>query len=191
MIEDGLTFEANALKKALQTSIATGMTTLADDSGLAVDALDGRPGVFSARYAGEDAGELDNNALLVRELAAVPAERRTARYVAVLCLALAGDDLGRRWVGGRAALPLPADLGDAEAGVFYQAEDRVVVWVRGECEGRIVDEARGEGGFGYDPHFFVDDWSATMAEVPLAKKNERSHRAVAVRRLAALLEQSP
>jgi XTP/dITP diphosphohydrolase len=178
VIEDKETFFENAIKKAVETSLATGCTTLADDSGLEVDALDGRPGVYSARYAGEHGGDLANNALVVEELQGVPPEQRSARYVAVLALCLADDELGGSLDPGE-----PVGDGTKE-GVPFRSGDRTVVWFRATCEGRIVDEPRGDRGFGYDPHFFVDDWGQTMAEVSLSKKNERSHRAAAVRKMA-------
>lgn len=90
--ETGTTFEANALLKARHAAAASGLPALADDSGLEVDALDGRPGVFSARYAGVAASDADNNALLVRELAQVPDAQRTARYRCVLAFVRSGDD---------------------------------------------------------------------------------------------------
>jgi XTP/dITP diphosphohydrolase len=183
VVEDGETFRDNAFKKAFQIARETGCTTLADDSGLAVDALDGAPGVYSARYAGQAATDDDNNRKLVRELAGVPLEERTARYVAVLCLVLTDDELGR-YLRGRLD-----QNGDAEPDGEGSVEGRTVVFAEATCEGRIVDEPRGEGGFGYDPHFWVDDWQKTMAEVPLQKKNERSHRAAAVRKLAEVFSE--
>lgn len=182
VVEDRETFIGNAFKKAIEVSRATGISALADDSGLVVDALDGRPGVYSARFSDEGTDEA-NNARLVRELAGVPMKERTARYVAVVALALTPADyselLGESFGG------LPVGVGFPPEGDWARTEDRALVAFRGTCEGRIVDEPRGGGGFGYDPHFFVDDWGLRMAEVSLEKKNERSHRARAVRALAA------
>lgn len=179
VVEDKDTFFGNAIKKAVEMSGATACTTLADDSGIEVDALDGRPGVYSARYAGENATSADNNALLIQELQGVPPEQRSARYVAVLALCLADDELGR-------ALRVGEPVGSgSEEGVPFAVDGRTVIWFRATCEGRIIDEPRGDGGFGYDPHFFVDDWNKTMGEVSLDKKNERSHRAAAVRKMVA------
>lgn len=181
VVEDGETFEANAIKKAIEISVETECTTIADDSGLIVDALDGRPGVYSARYAGENASDEANNKLLIDELRGVPQSRRTARYRAVIVLCIAEDELGR-------ALNLGDPVGDGtEEGVPFRRDFRELVWFRADCEGLIVDEPRGEGGFGYDPHFLIEDWGKTMAEVSLAQKNERSHRAAAIRKLAAYL----
>lgn len=180
VVEDRDTFEGNAFKKAWEISHATGCTTLADDSGLEVDALGGAPGVYSARYAGEACDDLANNAKLIRELQGVPSADRTARYVAVLCLCIADDGI----IDVDASRALPVQELPPE-GQLTQIGDRLVIWFRATCEGRIVDESRGDGGFGYDPHFFVDDWNATMAEVSLSKKNERSHRAAAVRKMVS------
>lgn len=175
--EDGETFVENAIKKAIETSVETESTTIADDSGLVVDVLDGRPGVHSARYAGDDASDAANNKLLLEELRSVPLAARTARYVAVIVLCLAEDELGRSFDLG------PFDGDGSEEGVPFRRNHREMIWFKAECEGLIVDEPRGDGGFGYDPHFLIEDWDKTMAEVSLDKKNERSHRAAAVRKL--------
>ncbi|MCQ2486835.1 MAG: RdgB/HAM1 family non-canonical purine NTP pyrophosphatase [Clostridia bacterium] len=125
--EDGTTFEANAIIKAKAGCELSGYPTLADDSGLCVDALDGAPGIFSARYAsedGENANDEANNDKLLRELEGVPDEKRTAQYVC------------------------------AVAAVFPDGREFVV---RGECKGVIGHERLGKGGFGYDPLFLVGD----------------------------------
>src|SRR5690606_31609322 len=124
--EDAWTFAGNAIKKAREISAATGLPALADDSGLEVDALGGAPGVRSARYAGPGADAAASNARLLEALAGVPADRRAARFRAVLALA---DVAG----------PLGAD----------------VITADGLCEGTILEAPRGAGGFGYDPLFFV------------------------------------
>jgi XTP/dITP diphosphohydrolase len=146
-IEDGETFEENALKKAHHWFTATGLPTLADDSGLVVDALGGEPGVRSARYAPTVD---ERNAKLLAALEGIPPERRTARFVCVTA-----------FIRGKG--------------------DEVIE--RGTCEGRIHDAPRGDGGFGYDPVFWVEGHGCTMAELPAAVKNRISHRA---RALAAL-----
>src|SRR5690606_25888703 len=114
VVEDGDTFAANAAKKAVEVSRATGMPALADDSGLEVDALDGAPGVFSARYAGPDASDEENNRKLLGAMESVPDEARTARFRSVLALADAAGELG----------------------------DQVIV-AAGACEGMILREPRG------------------------------------------------
>ena len=152
--ETGETFEENALLKAEALMRATGCAALADDSGLMVDALGGRPGVYSARYCGVHGDDEANNQLLLKELASVP-EPRTARYAAAVALCRPGHE------------PL----------VTY-----------GACEGEILREYRGEGGFGYDPLFFSDDLQMTLAEAAPETKNAISHRARAVEKLLKLLE---
>jgi XTP/dITP diphosphohydrolase len=158
VVEDGDTFVANAIKKAREVSAATGLPALADDSGLEVDALGGAPGVYSARYAGEGAGDAANNAKLLAALAGVPADRRTARFRASLALA---DVAG----------PLGAAVETAD----------------GVCEGVVLAEARGTGGFGYDPLFFSPEPGMTFAEAGLGPKGDLSHRARAMRTLAPRL----
>jgi len=125
VVEDADTFAGNAIKKAREVSRVTGLPALADDSGLEVDALDGAPGVYSARYAGSG-GDAANTAKLLAALAGVPAARRTARFRAVLALADVGGTLGDR-----------------------------VVTADGVCEGTITEAPRGGGGFGYDPVFLL------------------------------------
>jgi len=160
--EGGATFAANARAKALHYARATGRWALADDSGLAVDALGGAPGVRSARYAqetfqpGADRAERDraNTAKLLAALADVPDERRTARFVCHLALAEPG---------------------------------RVLLEARGTLEGRIARAPAGHNGFGYDPVFFLPDRGCTAAELTAAQKNAISHRGQALRRFAGKL----
>ena len=146
--EDGTTFEENALIKA-RVGAVNGYIGLADDSGLEVDALDGAPGIYSARYAGEFGGHASdekNNELLLENLKNVPPEKRTGRYVAAIACVLPD---GREFS------------------------------VRGTSEGLIIDEYRGEGGFGYDPLFFIEEYAKTFGELSADVKNKISHRAVA------------
>lgn len=183
--ETGETFAQNAVKKALEVSRSTGVSVLADDSGLEVAALGGRPGVHSARYAGEEADDAANNARLMEELDGVPTESRSARYRAVVCLALNDDAVGRELfgrIGTSFESVEPADVLPPEA-TLRRMGDRVVVWFGGSCRGTITTRPRGEGGFGYDPYFLVEEWGESMAEIPLEKKNRRSHRAAAVREM--------
>jgi XTP/dITP diphosphohydrolase len=144
--EDGRSFEENALKKAMSVWQQTGLASLADDSGLEVEALGGEPGVKSARFAGEDASYADNNRKLLEKLRSVAAEKRKAAFVCV------------------AALITP--------------KGKMIIQ-RGEVKGRIIEEYRGEGGFGYDPVFYLPDRKKTMAELGPEEKNEISHRAQA------------
>jgi len=150
VLEDGDTFEANALKKARAIADAAMMLTLADDSGLEVDVLNGAPGVRSARFAGERATDAENNAALLEALKDVPLDDRTARFRCVLCLI-------DPWSG----------------------EQQTVITVAGACEGKIARSPRGSGGFGYDPLFVVAGGERTMAELSDAEKNAISHRAKA------------
>ncbi len=165
-IEDGATFETNARIKARFAARATGMPALADDSGIEVRALDGRPGVRTRRYAGEDATDDDNNAKLLRELDGLPPAERRARYVCVLALARPNE------TGPRGGLP--------------------IITTRGTCRGRIADRARGSGGFGYDPIFEPEEeqpGGRTLGEWTAEEKNRISHRARAARRMAPRLAQ--
>ena len=146
--ETGDTYAANAIIKAQFYARATGLCALADDSGLEVEALGGEPGVFSARYAGAGASDADRRGLLLSELAQVPTERRRARFVCAVAVAL------------------------ADGAVLNISE--------GICEGAIIFEARGSGGFGYDPLFVPDGFKETFAELPDTIKNRLSHRARAL-----------
>ena len=143
--ETGTTFQENADLKAAHAARATGLHALADDSGLEVPALDGRPGVISARYAGEGAGDLANNRKLVAEARAAGLARPAARFVCVLS--------------------------------FAAPDGAILARGHGACEGVLIEDARGRGGFGYDPHFLVPDLDRTFAELLPSEKNAISHRA--------------
>ena len=159
-VEDGETFETNAAIKARFGIRASGLPTLADDSGIEVDALGGGPGVRTRRYAGEDATDAANNAKLLEALRGLPPERRGARYVCTLALAL------------------PADAGP-RGGIR-------VITARGTCRGRIATEPRGDGGFGYDPIFepaSEPPGGRTLGIWTAVEKNAISHRARAARRM--------
>ena len=162
-VEDGATFETNARIKARFAARASGLPALADDSGIEVEALDGRPGVHTRRYAGPTATDSDNNAKLLRELAGLPPERRAARYVCVLTLALP----------------------DAAAPGGLRLVSR-----RGTCRGRIAASPRGNGGFGYDPIFEPapePPGGRTFGQYAAAEKHAISHRSRAARRMAAVV----
>jgi XTP/dITP diphosphohydrolase len=164
-VEDGETFESNAAKKARFYADLTGMPTLADDSGIQVDALGGGPGVRTKRYAGENATDADNNVKLLGALSGLPAERRGARYRCVLALALP-EERGPR--GGHA-----------------------IRMTRGSCGGRIATTPRGTGGFGYDPIFEPAQerpGGQTLGQWSAAEKNAISHRGRAARRMHPILE---
>jgi XTP/dITP diphosphohydrolase len=165
--ETGETFETNARIKARFGARRTGLPTLADDSGLEVDALDGGPGVRTRRYAGPAATDDDNNTKLLAELDGLPAERRGARYVCVLALALP-----RAGAQGRDAVPIRS--------------------VRGTTRGRIALAPRGSGGFGYDPIFEPagePPGGRTFGLWSAAHKNAVSHRGRAARRMTPILRE--
>ncbi len=160
VVEDRPTFEGNAVKKAEEIARAAGCDVLADDSGLCVDALDGAPGVLSARYAaaegGGNASDEENNALLLRRLCGLP-RPWTARFVSVVALARPG---------------------------------RATLTASGEVEGEILPQGRVAPGahfFGYDPYFYFAPYGRTFGEITLAEKNAVSHRAQALARLAERL----
>ena len=146
--ETGSTFEANALLKAhgLCEVGPTDAWFLADDSGIEIDALDGRPGVISARYAGLDCDDEANNDKVIEEMKDVPAQKRTCRFRCVL--ALVGDNLEETFAGA--------------------------------CEGTLLFERKGTGGFGYDPLFQPNESESTFAEISLDEKAKISHRARAL-----------
>ncbi|MGC8635114.1 MAG: non-canonical purine NTP pyrophosphatase [Candidatus Limnocylindrales bacterium] len=164
--EDGDTFDANATFKAHFYAERTGLPTLADDSGLEVDALGGGPGVRTRRYAGERASDEENNAKLLEALRGLPPERRGARYRCVLAL-----------------------VDPHRPGSEQRFSPRAVVR-RGTFEGRIATEARGSGGFGYDP-IFEPAWEApggrTVGQYTPEEKNRVSHRAAAARAMRRVL----
>lgn len=153
--ETGTTFEENAILKARAVAEATGLMAIADDSGLEVDALDGAPGVYSARYAGVDADDDRNIVKLLESLEDVPDERRSARFRCVIAIAFSPGE---------------------------------IVTTSGFCEGRIISERRGDGGFGYDPVFLLPE-GRTMAELGPEEKNAVSHRGHAMRDAVEVLRQ--
>lgn len=161
--EDGATFAENARKKALGYAQATGLWTIADDSGLVVDAMGGAPGVKSARFSCEEKTEIKDRALIDRQniakvlklLENVPEEKRTARFICCLCLA---------------------------------SPEKILAQTEGGLEGEIAEKPVGTGGFGYDPIFFVPELNKTVAQLTPEQKNSISHRGNAIRKLKSLLE---
>ncbi len=156
--ESRASFEENASLKASATARQSGLLSLADDSGLEVDALNGEPGPLSARYAGEGASDADRVSFLLSRLKSVPEEKHTARFRCVIAIA-APPSLSLR--GGQRRSNLT----------------RSVKLFSGECRGVIIDTPRGSNGFGYDPIFFIPELGKTMAELTLEEKNKISHRA--------------
>ena len=158
VVEDGATYEANALKKATTLADYSGYLTLADDSGLEVDALNGAPGIYSARYSGPEGDDQKNNEKLLNALKEVPEDRRTARFVCVLALC---------------------------APQSRKPKKKMIV--RESCEGRIAFSAKGQNGFGYDPLFFYAPFGKTFGEIDRETKATVSHRGKALKKLAQSL----
>lgn len=189
--ETGSTFEANATIKAVSYAHQTGMLCLADDSGLEIDALGGKPGVISSHYCtdGRETGmtrpqrDAANNQRVLRELEGVPIEHRTARFVCIMALAAPDNP---SWIRAFQAPPPPTTK-------HPPSTDGPVHLVRGVFEGRIgipPSVPRGEHGFGYDPLFLVGpEFTATSAELSSEEKNARSHRGAAAVEMARLLKQ--
>lgn len=170
IVEDGDSFEENALIKA-STPASLGYIGVADDSGLAVDYLNGAPGIFSARYSGEGATDEKNRNKLIHELNGVDADERSAKFVCVAAFVLPENSdytIPQEW-------RISEEL-SAKSGI---PSDRAMV-VRGECHGLILTEERGEGGFGYDSLFYYPDFEQTFAEIPAEKKHSVSHRGIAM-----------
>ena len=152
--ENADTFAGNAAIKAEAVCEATGLPTLADDSGLTVDILDGEPGVLSARYAGRHGDDAANNALLLRRMKGK--EVRTAAFVCAIALKIPGRD---------------------------------TLIAEGSCPGVILEEERGNGGFGYDPLFLYEPLNKTFAELTEEEKNQVSHRARACEKMLAIMKE--
>lgn len=158
VIEDGLTFVENAIKKARNACKHTGLPAIADDSGIEVDALHKAPGIYSARYAGEDADDSKNNVKLLEALRDVAEADRSARYQCVM--------------------------------VYMQTEDDPTpIITQGSLEGRILTSPLGDGGFGYDPLFWLEEKNCSAAQLSLQEKNLISHRGQALQALVKKLSE--
>lgn len=156
--ETGLSFVENAIIKARHAALHTGLPAIADDSGLAVDALRGAPGIYSARFAGEGASDTDNVHKLLQALNGVPEQQRLAQFHCVL--------------------------------VFMRhAEDPTPLISHGRWQGVIHHQPQGQGGFGYDPVFYLPELNCTAAELSKAQKQQLSHRGQALRQLLSQLQQ--
>ncbi|SEA90110.1 XTP/dITP diphosphatase [Alkalimonas amylolytica] len=156
--ETGLSFVENAMIKARHAALHTGLPAIADDSGLAVDALKGAPGIYSARFAGEGASDADNVNKLLHALNQVPTQQRQAQFHCVL--------------------------------VFMRhAEDPTPIISHGSWQGIIHHQPQGQGGFGYDPVFFLPELNCTAAELRKEQKQQLSHRGQALRQLLGQLQQ--
>ena len=168
VIEDGLTYAENAIKKAVAFAQASGLISLADDSGLEVEALDGAPGLYSARYGSTDGRKLsdrDRRIFLIQNLQGKP-RPWAARFHATIAIAIP-DSL---WRQAARRLELQEQAPELQTLQIFE----------GICEGEIISEERGTGGFGYDPIFLLAELGKTMAELPMEEKNRLSHRARAV-----------
>jgi len=155
-VEDGVTFEQNAVKKAVEASEYTGLLAMADDSGLEVDFLGDKPGVYSARFAGDNATNEENNKKLLEMMKGVKWENRTARFKCVMAICIPNKKV-------------------------YTAE--------GVCDGYILDEPRGDKGFGYDPLFYYPEFKKTFAELDMHEKNKVSHRSKAFKESLKILKE--
>lgn len=164
--EVGWTYQENAIRKALGYSRQTGVCSLADDSGLEVDALGGMPGIFSARFGGDNASDTRRIESLLTELSRHPDKERTARFIC--CMALAG------W--------------QSQGEPVNTANPQLLALTEGSCEGTVAPSPRGLNGFGFDPVFVPRNYDATFAELPAEIKNNISHRAVAVTSMQAFLD---
>ncbi|SFB16653.1 MULTISPECIES: XTP/dITP diphosphatase [unclassified Bacillus (in: firmicutes)] len=153
--ETGATFEENAIIKAESIALKLDKMVIGDDSGLIIDALDGRPGIYSARYAGLQKNDEDNIDKVLQELAHVPAQQRQARFYCALAVSAPNEES---------------------------------FTVSGTCEGEILFKRRGTNGFGYDPIFFVKEKGKAMAELTKEEKNQISHRANALKKLASKMQ---
>ena len=156
IVEDGTTFAENALKKARAVCNATGKPALADDSGLMVDALDGAPGIYSARFAGEGHDDAANNAKVLELMKDVPDENRGAQFFCAIAMVLPD---GREYT------------------------------VEGFCRGTLLRALQGEGGFGYDPLFYVAELDKTFAQLTMEEKNAISHRGMANGKAVEIIRQ--
>jgi XTP/dITP diphosphohydrolase len=155
VIEDGSTFAENAAKKASEVAVRLNRWVIGEDSGLQVDALNGAPGIFSARYSGDGATDESNNQKLIADLNDVPDENRGAGYICSVALS-------------------------DPSGVIRIA-------CEGTCRGRILRDARGEGGFGYDPYFLIPEFHQTFGQLSSVVKHRLSHRARAFAKFLPLL----
>lgn len=175
--ENGSTFEENSIIKA-SVPAKLGYIGIADDSGLAVDFLNGAPGIYSARYSGKGATDESNRKKLLAEMKDVPAEQRTAKFVCTASVVLPEN----------CPFTIPEEwrISEELAKKSGLPAERVMV-VRGECFGTILTAEQGEGGFGYDSLFYYPAFGQTFAEIPQDQKNSVSHRGIAMREFTGRL----
>ncbi len=175
--ENAQDFQGNALLKARACFEKTNRISLADDSGLEVKELGGRPGVLSARYGGEGLDDMQRNLLLLKEMKNIPDEKRAAQFVCVLALCYRAESCIQK---------------NDTANFFYKEKDldknTKVLFFIGECKGSIAQEISGKNGFGYDPIFIDTNLNKTFAELSFEEKNQHSHRAEALKKFKKTLE---
>ena len=184
IVEDGNSFAENAVIKA-SVPACMGYAGIADDSGLCVDALNGAPGIYSARFSGENATDADNNAALLRVLSNVPASQRGGDFVCVMAYVCP-------------AKQMPQELRErltAAGAVFCDAfasekagKPLAAFTVEGRCRGRVLSIPQGEDGFGYDPLFYFEQYKKTFAQLTPEEKNAISHRGMAIGAFASLVQ---
>ncbi len=178
IVEDGDSFEENALIKA-STPAKLGHIGIADDSGLAVDYLNGAPGIYSARYSGEGATDESNREKLLASLDGVTETERGAKFVCVAAFVLPE--------GSNFTIPAEWRISDELSKKSGIPAERAMV-VRGECRGIILTKEQGSGGFGYDPLFYYPEFGETFAEISADRKNLVSHRGNAMREFTARIK---
>ncbi len=176
--EYGSSFEENSIIKA-SVPASLGYIGIADDSGLCVDYLNGAPGVYSARYAGDHGDDKSNRQKLLRELDGVPEEKRGAKFVCVASIVLPENSV----------YTIPDEFKPSEDTANAAGVSRIKTGlVRGECAGRILEQERGDGGFGYDVLFYSSDLEKSFGEASPEEKNGASHRGRAMSTLVRLIE---
>ncbi len=163
--EDGGTYSENAVKKAVEVAKRTGKTALSDDSGLEIDALDGRPGINSSRFAGDNADDRERNLKVLEMMKDVPPEKRGARFKCVIAIATP-------------TFPPTFNKGGGMRGLYT---------CEGVCEGKIAESIRGDKGFGYDPIFIVPEYNKTFGELGAEIKDRISHRAKALEKAKEII----
>ena len=176
--ENGMSFEENSLIKAAVPA-SRGYIGIADDSGLCVDALDGAPGIFSARYAGVESNDQLNNIKLLNDLRLSEFQDRSARFVCVVSCVIPAR------IGLNMEVPPEYDVSELFPDIVG---DSKAFCVRGECPGFILDEPMGKNGFGYDPLFYIPEKHKTFAQLLPDEKNEISHRGNAMRKFVDVLK---
>ncbi len=185
--EDGKTFEENAVKKAVGFAKQTGLLTLGEDSGLTVDALEGNPGVYSARFAGPEKNDVKNCEKVLRLMESLPENCRGAAFKSVVAIASPSPLTLSPQAGRGNTTSLPSPLWGEGGG---EGSIKLIGVTQGEVRGAIAHEMRGSSGFGYDPIFIYGPYGGkTFGEVPSEMKHKVSHRAQAIQKMRKILEE--